>query len=340
MTQVDPETKSGRRHDLGTRQRRRAWPPAPTASGSATAAGERLVRLDPDFPSAARSIELGRTRGFDFAAVNPVAVGQGAVWAAGRQWRDRTRRSHEPPDRRQDPGRQQPDRDRHGRRRRLGRRLDRQHRDPDRPGRAPTRSRRRSRSGRAPSAIAVGEGAVWVANTQDDTVSRIDPRSAAVTQTIPVGAGPTGIAAAGGAVWVANSLGGTVSRIDPEANRVEATVEVGEAPQGVTVAHGLVWVTVQASAEAPDGARARGRRGDRAGGAARPRRVSTPQRLSRDYLCDLRAALQLPRPPLPRGLSASARGGGGGAARIGWTAGPTASGSGRASASRRPRTSP
>ena len=104
--------------------------------------------------------------------------------------------------------------------------------------------------GQGPSAVAVGEGAVWVANTGEDTVSRIDPRTATVSQTIPVGRRPTGVAVGDGAVWVANSLSGTLDRIDPETNQVEATVEVGEAPQKVTVASGHVWVTVAPEARA------------------------------------------------------------------------------------------
>ena len=108
--------------------------------------------------------------------------------------------------------------------------------------------------GRGPSAIDTGAGAVWVANTQDDTVARLDPSTAVVTKTIGVGRRPTGVAVGRGAVWVANSLSGTVSRIDPKSGRVEATVEVGEAPQSVTVAHGLVWVSVQHRAT-PEGAR-------------------------------------------------------------------------------------
>ena len=104
--------------------------------------------------------------------------------------------------------------------------------------------------GQGPSAVAVGEGAVWVANTGEDTVSRIDPRTATVSQTIPVGRRPTGVAVGDGAVWVANSLSGTLDRIDPETNQVEATVELGEAPQKVTVASGHVWVTVAPEARA------------------------------------------------------------------------------------------
>ena len=192
--------------------------------------------------------------------------------------------------------------------------------------------------GQEPSAIAVGEGAVWVANTQDDTVSRIDPRSAAVTQTIPVGAGPTGIAAAGGAVWVANSLGGTVSRIDPEANRVEATIEIGEAPQGVTVAHGQVWVTVQASAAAPDA--------PALAGGEDTARVVLPDRdgfYGGGYFAITYATCALlynyPDRPFPEGSQLQPEVAAGSRSSQ-MTAGPTASGSGRASASRRPRTSP
>ena len=41
------------------------------------------------------------------------------------------------------------------------------------------------------------------------------PRRTRVVQTIPVGNSPSGITTGGGAVWVTNSLDGTVSRIDP-----------------------------------------------------------------------------------------------------------------------------
>lgn len=250
VTEVDLETKAV----VGTT-------PAETRIGGIAAGaggvwiadsrGGELVRLDPAFPSAARSIRIAPTPGPDFAAVNPVAVGHDAVWV--------------------------PDADGA-----IARVNPRSYRIADTTpvGNSPTSIATGAGAvwvvdtidnivtridpananavaattpvGQGASAIAVGEGAVWVANTQDDTVSRIDPRATAVTQTIPVGARPTGIAAADDSVWVANSVGGTVSRIDPETNRVEATVEVGEAPQGVTVAHGLVWVSVQAGASAPD----------------------------------------------------------------------------------------
>jgi YVTN family beta-propeller protein len=249
VTQIDPRTRTV----LGTTAAGTRVGGIAAGAGSlwiADSRGEKVVRLNPDFPSASRSVKLARARPIYGSGVNPVAVGDGAVWVLGAKGtivRVDPKHNEVVDD---VPATSSPTAIATG----AGgvwvadvidngvRRID--------PAAAnavtPT-----TPVGQGPSAIAVGEGAVWVANTQDDTVSRIDPRSAAVTQTIPVGARPTGITTGGGAVWVANSLGGTVSRIDPESNQVEATVEVGEAPQGVTVAHDLVWASVQPSAAAP-----------------------------------------------------------------------------------------
>src|SRR3954447_6689188 len=99
--------------------------------------------------------------------------------------------------------------------------------------------------GRGASGIAVGDGAVWVAQTLDDSVARIDPSANAVTSTVPVGHAPTGVAAAGGSVWVANSQSGTISRIDQAKGTVVSTTSTGQSPAGVAVSGGLVWVSVE-----------------------------------------------------------------------------------------------
>ena len=97
--------------------------------------------------------------------------------------------------------------------------------------------------GRAPGSIVAGEGAVWVKNHADQTVSRIDPATNTVTATIPIGAGAFGYLAAGeGSVWATNNDANTVSRIDPRSNAVVATIPVGENPQGIAVGSGSVWV--------------------------------------------------------------------------------------------------
>jgi len=102
-------------------------------------------------------------------------------------------------------------------------------------------------TGRSPVAIAVGFGSLWVANRDDDSVTRIEVRfgQAPAATTIPVGDGPVDVAVGEGGVWVANSLDGTVSRIDPETNEVVATIEVGERPQRIAAGEGAVWVTLR-----------------------------------------------------------------------------------------------
>jgi YVTN family beta-propeller protein len=82
--------------------------------------------------------------------------------------------------------------------------------------------------GATPTDVAVGEGAVWVTNADDRSVSRIDPVKRTLVQTITeVGNSPSGIAVGNGAVWVVNSLDSSVSRIDPGTNRVVQKVDVG-----------------------------------------------------------------------------------------------------------------
>ena len=95
--------------------------------------------------------------------------------------------------------------------------------------------------GNDPSAIAVGLGATWVADAADGTVSRIDPTHGVLT-TIQVGPGASGIAVGAGAVWVANALANTLQRIDPGTNSVTTTVTVGSHPRGVAFGDGSVWV--------------------------------------------------------------------------------------------------
>ena len=99
------------------------------------------------------------------------------------------------------------------------------------------------RVGSAPSSVAAGAGSVWVANYNDNTVSRIDPATRAVEQTIQVDSTPSGIAVGAGAVWVANNFSGTLSKIDPAADRVVQSTPVGNGPSGVAVGDGSVWVT-------------------------------------------------------------------------------------------------
>ena len=99
--------------------------------------------------------------------------------------------------------------------------------------------------GRSAAGVAVGAGAVWVADDEDGTVIRALSRPFQFVVRIPVGRDPGGLAFGAGSVWVANRRDGTVSRIDPRTNRVTATISLGRRPEEVVVAAGLVWVSVR-----------------------------------------------------------------------------------------------
>ena len=86
--------------------------------------------------------------------------------------------------------------------------------------------------GVAPGGVAAGVDAIWVSNTGENTVSRIDPSTNDVRQTISVGGGPSGAAVTPDAVWVVNGLDATVSRIDTQTNQVSQVVAVGNGPTG------------------------------------------------------------------------------------------------------------
>jgi len=101
------------------------------------------------------------------------------------------------------------------------------------------------RVGADPLVTAFGFGALWVANSDDGTVSVIRP-GLPRAQTIRVSAKPFGIAAGEGAVWVGSNADSTVTRIDPERRRVVKVINVSSSPLGsdlynVAAGAGAVW---------------------------------------------------------------------------------------------------
>lgn len=97
--------------------------------------------------------------------------------------------------------------------------------------------------GAAPGAVAVGEGAVWVLNSDDRTISRIDPETKAV-RTFATGATPTDLTVGGGSVWVGNGeptdraqfLGAiiqSVTRFDPVTATPRATIALPQPSIGL-----------------------------------------------------------------------------------------------------------
>lgn len=98
--------------------------------------------------------------------------------------------------------------------------------------------------GLGPIGLAYDGRRVWVANSDDGTVSRFD----AVTGNgagvpVRVGRGPIGVAVSAGSVWVANQDDLTLTRIDPDEGRVVGEpIDIGISPRGITAGDGTVWV--------------------------------------------------------------------------------------------------
>jgi hypothetical protein len=114
-----------------------------------------------------------------------------------------------------------------------------------------------------PSAIAAGEGGVWVGVPSQDgsgrgEVVRIDPSTNEVAARIGLDYAPSKIAAGAGGVWVAgvtNQVGPSgstadwetgVTRIDPVTNTiVDAGIVPGGFPRDIEAGAGGVWVALQ-----------------------------------------------------------------------------------------------
>jgi YVTN family beta-propeller protein len=90
-------------------------------------------------------------------------------------------------------------------------------------------------------------------NTDDGTVSRVDPRSYAVARTVAIGPFVSGIATGAGAVWASEPIGGKLSRIDPSSQQAFPIAVAGGgragAPGPVAVGAGAVWVAVDIPAD-------------------------------------------------------------------------------------------
>lgn len=97
----------------------------------------------------------------------------------------------------------------------------------------------------SPDWVAVGAEAVWISNTGNDTVVRVDPATTKIAKTIPVSKRPcSGLAIGFNAVWCPSCLGERVERINAHTNHVEAHIatSIGDSEGGIATGEGAVWL--------------------------------------------------------------------------------------------------
>jgi DNA-binding SARP family transcriptional activator/DNA-binding beta-propeller fold protein YncE len=92
------------------------------------------------------------------------------------------------------------------------------------------------------TALAVGAGAVWVADPLGGSVWRIDPAADPVLRQIPLELGVRSVAFGRGFLWATNEIADKVYRIDPGTNKAHVVSRL-VAPQRVSVTKNAVWVT-------------------------------------------------------------------------------------------------
>jgi streptogramin lyase len=101
--------------------------------------------------------------------------------------------------------------------------------------------------GAGPSEVAVGDDAVWVSNSEDQTISRVDPVTNTATR-IQLTGTPGDLAAGdAGEVWVASRDLGAVQRIDPVTNAATPDRRVDVAAPGTPLDLAIdehLWVSV------------------------------------------------------------------------------------------------
>ncbi len=94
--------------------------------------------------------------------------------------------------------------------------------------------------------LAIDANDLWVTNFDAQTLLRLDPITGKQRAAIPTLPGPAQVLDTPGAIWIGNHHNGSVSRIDPKTDRIVQTITVGPAggggPLGLTPVAGGFWV--------------------------------------------------------------------------------------------------
>jgi len=95
------------------------------------------------------------------------------------------------------------------------------------------------------SGLAAAFGSLWVPNCGDQTLTRVDLKTGAITVTIrsTIGNSEGSIVAGAGSIWILIDAKGTLARIDPATNTVVAEVYVAPGSYGLAYGDDALWVT-------------------------------------------------------------------------------------------------
>jgi len=95
------------------------------------------------------------------------------------------------------------------------------------------------------SGLAVGFGSLWVPNCGDQTLSRVDLKTGAISKVIPVGIADSegGLTTSADSVWLLSDKKSVLTRIDPETNSIVAHVDLPEGCYNAAFGFDSVWIT-------------------------------------------------------------------------------------------------
>jgi YVTN family beta-propeller protein len=93
-----------------------------------------------------------------------------------------------------------------------------------------------------PSRMTIGEGFVWAAKNDEDSVVQISPKTNQVVATIPIGVEPFALAVNGRTLWVTSRDEDSVVRVDLNTKQIVATITDVKDPVAIALTEEAVWV--------------------------------------------------------------------------------------------------
>jgi class 3 adenylate cyclase len=96
-------------------------------------------------------------------------------------------------------------------------------------------------SGSVTSLVTAGSY-LWLGDSMHERIYRVDPRTSKVTK-IPLQQSPDVMTSGDGSLWVLDTSQGAITRVDPKSDRHHLPFAVSGSLQGMTVGGGYVWTT-------------------------------------------------------------------------------------------------